>query len=157
MNTARSIRHLLFLIVIVLPVGILSQPVEARSVAAATGVVGGPDVPCLGFFFGTVTNGCARTISLDWPLVVDSGGNKTVAVEGFGATAANNVGCRAEGLDAQTTLVWFSNGGSYQFLPSFGASAGILMTGAFVPSGGQLLVNCQINQGGRIQVANWNA
>jgi hypothetical protein len=157
MNTAKSLRQLLVLTAIALPIGILSQPVEARSVAAATGVVGGPDVSCLGFFFGTVTNTCARTISFDWPLVVDTAGNKTVTVEAFGSTSANNVGCRAEGLDAQTTTLWASNGGAYQFLPTFGTSATISMTGSFVPSGGQLLVNCQMNQGSRIQVANWNS
>jgi hypothetical protein len=156
MMTNRSFRHLFMLAAIALPVGIVAQPVEARTVAAAVGAVNPADAGCLSYFFGTVTNACGHTISFDWPLVVDTGGSKHVGIDAFGATPANNVGCRAEGLNEQTTLVFFSNGGAYTFLSSFGASAGFTMDGASVPGGGQLLVNCQISPGGRIQVANWN-
>ena len=119
------------------------------------GLAGSADMPCFSIFFGTLTNNCSRVVSLDVPLIVDGSGSKTVSASAFGSGPANNVGCRAEGLNRQTTIVWYSNGGSYVYLPSFGASADIGLTGAFVPDGGQLLVNCQIGQSGRLDVINW--
>ncbi|HEX3764258.1 MAG TPA: hypothetical protein VHW23_36440 [Kofleriaceae bacterium] len=156
MTITRSFRHLFILAAVALPAGILSQPVEARSVGAALGVVAPGDASCLSYFFATVTNTCARTISIDWPLVVDTGGSKHVGIDALGPTSTQNVICRAEGLNEETTLGFFSNGGAYAPLPGIGASTNITMDGASVPGGGQLLVNCQVQQGGRIQVANWN-
>ena len=156
MNVASSIRHLLTLTTVALPIGILSQPVEARTVAAAVGAVNNSDAGCVSLWFGTVTNICNdRTLSFDWPLPVDSGGNKAVGVIAFAATSSNNVGCLAEGLNAEATTVSYSNGGAYRFLPAFGSAQNISLVGAFVPGGGQLIVNCRISPGGRIQVAGW--
>jgi len=154
-NIATSFRRVCVLAAVALPVGILAQPVEARSVAAAVGVVAPWDAGCLSYAYGTVTNVCNYTISFDWPLPVDSGGNKRVGVDVLRPTSTSSIGCLAEGLNEETTWVWWSNGGAYSSTTSFGASANILMDGAYVPGGGQLLVNCQIGPGVRVQVANW--
>jgi len=113
-------------------------------------------MPCLAISLGTMANTCTRVISFDWPLVIDNAGAKTATVSGFGASSANNVGCKLQGANKQSTVVTYSNGGQYLFLPTFGQSADIVLTGVTVPPEGQLLVNCQISPGGRIDVVNWN-
>lgn len=157
MKFTRSLRHLLVIGAAVTFLGLAVHRAHARSVAAITGAAGGADQACLGIFFGNMTNNCGHVVSFDWPLVVDNGGAKSVIVTALGAAPANNVGCRAMGLNKETTTAFFSNGGAFVFLPSFGAPADINVgPGASVPSSGQLLVNCQMNPGSRIQVANWN-
>ncbi len=138
-----------------LALGAVASPAEARTVSALTGGANGGDQACLEIWYGTMTNRCSHTVSFDWPLVVDTAGTHYVTVTAYGASSSQNVGCRAEGLNKESTTVWYSNGGAYIYLPRFGAAADIVTSGAYTPSGGQILVNCQMNVGSRIQVANW--
>jgi hypothetical protein len=154
MSHATMFRGLLALTAALL-VGIASQPVEARSVAAGVGVANSAQTPCIGFAYGTVTNMCSNiNISLDIPMPVDTGGTKTVGVNAFGPSTTGNVGCIAEGMTEGGDTVFVSDSG-YQWLPTFGASVTITMHGAYVPGGGQLVANCSIHPGGRVNTVNW--
>jgi hypothetical protein len=132
-----------------------SQPADARSAGAILGLAAGSDMACLAINTATLQNNCGHTVSLDIPLTVDTAGVKTVTVTAFGATSANNVGCRADATDKTVLTHIFSNGGAYQFLPSFGSRVDINLSGVTVPNAGQLMVNCQVNNGGLVLTENW--
>lgn len=86
-------------------------------------------------------------------MVVDNAGNQTVNVSAYGASSANNVGCVAVGLDYHVTSYWSS---PTTYLPSFGSSQQITLTGAYVPSMGRLYVTCYMNTGGRVNTIQYN-
>ncbi|MCP3099612.1 hypothetical protein LZ198_12110 [Myxococcus sp. K15C18031901] len=127
----------------------------ARSVPASSGkaVLWG-DNPCFIMNASTMSNGCSTRRGFEIPLMSDSATSKTVLVTAFGATASNNVGCMALGVNREATLFW---GGTRRWLPAFGSAQVITLTDAYVPGYGYLFVNCHLDPGGRVNVVDHNA
>ncbi|MCP3061090.1 hypothetical protein LXT21_20110 [Myxococcus sp. K38C18041901] len=110
------------------------------------------DGACTGESWTTLTNNCSWTITVFYPLMVDGSGNYRVTVNAYGATPANNVGCRFFGLTKDAT-------GIYQvplgYLPGFGANRDIVLGPVFVPAGGTLNLACDLSPGARVNSVNW--
>jgi hypothetical protein len=139
---------------VVLATGAVALPAFARSVVAyAGGRSAFPgDASCFAEDWGGAKNNCATMKSYEISLPVDSPGSKNVWVNAYGASASNNVGCAAIGIDWAISTHW---GGTKVYLPSFGSSATIV-TGAYVPSGGSLYLYCAVDPGGRINSVNFD-
>lgn len=128
---------------------------SARTMPASGGkAVAWSDNACFGMSYSSMSNGCSTMRSFELPLVVDTAGAKTVYVSAYGAGPSNNVGCVAAGVNRGITLTWAS---SRVWLPSFGASQVITLTGAYVPPGGLFYTNCYVNPGGRVNVVDYNS
>lgn len=126
----------------------------ARTMPASSGrAVVWSDNSCFSMSYSSMQNTCTTMKSFELPLVVDTAGSKTVYVSAYGASSSNNVGCAAFGINREVTAVWSSQ---RVWLPSFGASRIITLTGAYVPSGGFLYANCHVNYGGRVNVVDYN-
>ena len=137
--------------------GVASQTAEARTVPGSNGLTIPQDRHCFYPFAGDMYNGyCGHIVSLDIPLVVDNGGNHNITVTAQGASPNNNVGCRGEGTDQSISVVWYSNGGAYSYLPNFGSAVDIPLNNVNVPGWGSLLVNCQVYAEGHVYTVNWN-
>jgi hypothetical protein len=126
----------------------------ARTMPASSGrAVAWSDGSCFGMNSSSMQNNCSTLRSFELPLVVDSAGSKTVYVTAYGATPSNNVGCIAVGVNRELTAAWSS---SRLWLPAFGSSKVITLTGAYVPAGGLFYTNCHVNPGGRVNVVDYN-
>jgi hypothetical protein len=127
----------------------------ARTMPASSGrAVSWSDNPCFTMGSSAMSNGCSTMRSFELPLVVDTAGSKTVYVSAYGPGPSNNVGCIAFGVNREVTLSWAS---PRVWLPSFGSSQVITLTGAYVPPGGFLFTNCYVNPGGRVNVVDYNS
>jgi hypothetical protein len=145
-------RSTLVAVAAVLAIGAISLPAAARTTVAFAGRANDPaDAGCFSEWYGTMTNVCGATKVLVIPITVDPAGNYTVTVTGYGASASNNVGCQALGIDKDTTSVW---GSSMNYLPSFGAPTDIAPLYSYVPGSGSLFAACWVNPGGRVNVIN---
>ncbi|WPB73787.1 hypothetical protein KYC5002_32700 [Archangium violaceum] len=91
------------------------------------------DGACMGESWTTETNNCARTVVLFYPLKVDGSGNYRVIVNAYGATSANNVGCRFFGLSSDATSM---SSVPLGYLPGFGTNREISLGPVYVPPGG---------------------
>ncbi len=111
------------------------------------------DGSCFVMSYSSMQNSCTTAKSFELPLVVDNAGSKTVYVTAYGASSSNNVGCIAVGVNREVTAAWSS---PRLYLPAFGSSQIITLTGAYVPSGGYLYANCWLNPSGRVNVVDYN-
>ena len=131
-----------------------AQPAEARTIGAIAGLAGASTMACLAISSATLTNNCGSVAVIDFPLPIDFGGAKSVTVTGS-HPVTTGVQCRATGTNPAATTFFHSNGGAYEALdPALG---NIVLTGAFVPGGGQLLVNCHLAPNAKVTVLDWNA
>ena len=155
-----SIHRSRFLALAVLASVALGAPcyASARSAAASLGRPVSPaEASCFGLTLGAVTNNCSGARNLEFPLAMDTTGNKTVRVNVSVPTPANTVGCMAQGFTPDISAGY----GSGMVYPSaFGPTAQTLvLNGAYVLQSGQELwrvhVSCQLNNGGRINTVNW--
>lgn len=154
-NSRKSNRRRFVLSMFLLGAVIVPATSSARTQPASLGrAISDSHTGCFSLWYSTVTNNCGGTRGFEMPLVIDSGGNKTVSVTAYGAGPANNVCCTASGLNREATLVWGS--GAAQCLPSFGSSQVITMTGAHVPGWGYAYATCQVSPGGRVNTVGFN-
>jgi hypothetical protein len=131
-----------------------AEHAQARSNAASSGrAINFADQGCFGLWYSSVTNNCGTTRDWEIPLATDTSGAKTVRVTAFGASAANNVGCTAVGVNREVTSVWSSG---TVFLPAFGSSQIITLTGASIPAAGTLFAACNVSPSGRVNNVDWN-
>jgi hypothetical protein len=131
----------------------LSQHADARTVMAGAATATDLDIDCFSPWYGSLTNSCAVKKTIEIPLVVDNGGAKTVTVTGYSGDTSKNVGCRAEGYWNSNVL--YSHSGM-QYLPGFHTNVNIVLSGAYVPGGGTLMVTCSLDPGTRISIIDWN-
>jgi hypothetical protein len=131
----------------------VSQHAEARSVMAGAAAAANYDIDCLSVYHGSLTNTCPVLKGVVFPLFVDNGGAKTVRVTGFSNSGPATVKCWAEGRYKSSA---FHSTSPTVSLPSFGSYVDMALTGASVPSGGQLTVTCTLDPGTTISVVNWN-
>ncbi|NNC19833.1 hypothetical protein HRD49_33665 [Corallococcus exiguus] len=110
------------------------------------------DGACLGESWTTQTNNCPRTVGLFYPLQVDDSGNYRVTFNAYGASSANNVGCRFFALSRDATQMWSV---PVTYLPSFGANVSVALGPVYVPVGGTLNLACDLNQGARVNSVYW--
>jgi hypothetical protein len=133
-----------------------TEPVQARDIGAVTGLAAAAQMPCLSIAFATITNTCAGAVSVDFPLTIDSAGGKFVTVTASHPTSVTGVRCRATATNAAVTSFSHSGGGAFTNLPAVGGPVGIGLDGAVAPAGGQLVVNCQLAQNGKVNILDWN-
>jgi hypothetical protein len=131
----------------------LSQHADARTVMAGAATATDLDIDCFSPYYGSLTNACAQKKAIEIPLVVDSGGAKTVTVTGISNDTSKNIGCVADGR--WNSSVMYSNSG-VQYLPGFHSYRNIVLTGAYVPAGGTLMVTCWLDPGTQISIIDWN-
>ncbi|NTX08114.1 MULTISPECIES: hypothetical protein [Myxococcus] len=112
------------------------------------------DGACMGESWTSQTNNCSRNVTLFYPLMVDASGNYRVLVNAYGATTANNVGCRFFGLSSDATSIWSV---PVSYLPGFGTNREIFLGPVFVPAYGTGTLNlaCDVSPGGRVNSVNW--
>jgi hypothetical protein len=138
----------------VMTVALLPLVAAARTMPASSGrAVFWSDGPCFTMGYSAMTNSCSTGRSFELPLMVDTAGSKTITVWAYGASASNNVGCFANGMNRELTLFW---GTQRQWLTAFGSSQPITLTGAYVPSGGYLYAACDVYPGGRVNTVDYN-
>jgi hypothetical protein len=111
------------------------------------------DNACFAESWGTTTNTCGSMKYWRTFPEIDNSGNHTFTVNAYGAAAANNVGCAAYGMTEDGSGYW---GGTYVYLPSFGANKRISVGTVYAPSYGYMFLDCQVNAGGRVNSIQWN-
>jgi hypothetical protein len=145
--------HMKTLVASALALASVAGTANARSVA---GWHGKPqlqvDGACMGESWTTQTNNCTRAVTLFFPTTVDSSGNYRLVVNAYGATTANNVGCRFFGLTSDATGMYSV---PVTYLPSFGTNQNISLGPVYAPSGGTLNVACTLSPGGRVNSVSW--
>jgi hypothetical protein len=131
--------------------------VEARTVGSAVGLTNAQDTNCLLPNYGIWTNSCIRNVSLDIPLHVDSssGTAKQVYVPVYAQSPQAPVGCRSESISKNIGVTYIPAGGAFRYATVFQTDTQIDLLGNLVPSGGALLVNCQVGQNGWVKVIGW--
>jgi hypothetical protein len=132
--------------------------VEARTVGASIGLTAPSQANCMQPYHGILHNTCAGNVSVDIPLPIDSdssgGRYKNVYVPVFVENAADNIGCRGEGISKSFAITYIPYGGAWKWATVAGQTQ-IDLTGNAVPSGGTLLVNCQVGTNGWLEVMHW--
>ncbi|MCY1074123.1 hypothetical protein [Archangium lansingense] len=136
-----------------LTLGLLPEVASARSVSAFNGLASHPsEASCWNHGFGGITNNCTATRRWCMPLTVDPAGSYNVYIAAYGASPSNNVGCFATGVNRELTAAWSS---ATTYLPAFGSSQVISLSGAYVPPGGSLYACCDVAPGGRLNNVLW--
>lgn len=139
----RQLKQAVLALIVVLPIAVM-----ARSFPASGGrPVDWADGTCFGMSGSAMYNTCTTAKRYEFALMIDSAGSKTVQVIGYGATSSNNVGCAVAGVNREGTLAW---GGTRKWLPGFGSRQTITLTDGYVPAGGYMYLNCQVEPGGTI-------
>ncbi|MCP3100045.1 hypothetical protein LZ198_14305 [Myxococcus sp. K15C18031901] len=140
-----------FLTMVVLaPFAVMARAVPASSGRPAVWA----DGACFLMTYSTMYNGCTARKSFEFPLPVDTVGNKTAYVAAQGASSANSVGCAEVGMNREGTLVY---GGARKWLTSFGTPQIITLTDAYIPAGGYLYVNCSVDPSAFVISIDYNA
>jgi hypothetical protein len=125
---------------------------QARSVVASAGrAVSHADQGCFGLWYSSMTNYCTTQKTLEIPLTADRSGWFNVVVTAYGASASNNVGCSATGVNKTYTSVW---GSPTVYLSSFGSSQDINLTTYNYDFGG-MYATCSVQPNGRVNLINW--
>lgn len=123
---------------------------------AIPGYLGSPYVPadasCFSNYYGSARNNCSTTKMWCMEAVVDPVGNYPVTVWAYAPNATANVGCSSAGVNTDISSVWTSG---MVYVPSFGGTRAITLTGAYVPAGGQLYICCNVGPGGGVNGINY--
>ncbi|WP_163867182.1 hypothetical protein [Myxococcus eversor] len=144
----RQLQQGILTMVIILPLAVVARSVPGSGGRPVDWVDGG----CFLMNGSAMTNGCATGKRFEFPLVIDSAGNKTAVIAASGASSANNVGCAAAGVNREGTLVW---GGTRKWMPSFGVRAYITLNDAYVPPAGYMYINCHLEPGGAVVTVDY--
>jgi hypothetical protein len=132
---------------------LVAAAASARTVPALGGRPASDDFSCFRSSQGSVSNSCSTAQTYDIPLTVNNVGAKSVFINAFGASAANNVCCSVVAVNSTATVF---SGSASLCLPSFGAVVPIQLSGATVETNGYLSASCTVQPGGRIHNAGWN-
>jgi hypothetical protein len=152
----RTFKQMSLLAAAMLGAGALAAPVLARSVPATAGRANPPaDATCFPFNFGTITNSCPTTRTIEFPLVMDAAGSFTGHIYAKGDNASQNVGCQANGMTNGLGVAWISwSWDSYRYLPTFGTYQSIDTT-AYAPAHGAAFVTCNVDPLAILSVTEW--
>jgi hypothetical protein len=152
-NTNGFVKTSLLAMGIALAIGAVALPAAARGTVATAGIaLPESDAGCFSEFYGARLNVCGSTKLLRFSPSIDSSGSKDVWVFAEGAGPSNNVGCQALGIDSSVTWYWAS---PTNYLPAFGSTQTIYLSGAQAPGWGAFFVNCYVNSGGRVNSIHW--
>ncbi|WP_141618879.1 hypothetical protein [Myxococcus sp. AB036A] len=139
----RQLKQGALALIVILPIAVM-----ARSFPASGGrPVSWEDGECFRMSGSAMYNNCTTQRRYEFALTIDGAGSKTVLVTAYGATSSNNVGCAVAGVNREGTLAW---GGTRKWLPGFGSRQIITLTDGYMPSGGYMYLNCQVDPGGML-------
>lgn len=109
-------------------------------------------IGCHGDWYHSITNNCASTSEVEYPLVADGTAWFTARVNAFGATPSNNVGCTVVVMTPDYAGVYAP---PRVWLGSFGSHQNISIPDAYKEEGWANFLACTLQPGGRIHLVQW--
>lgn len=131
---------------------------QARTISGMAGKAQYPaDAACFSELGGGIYNTCTTQKKFMIPLDVDNMGNHTITVKAWGYSAANGVACQAWGVDSTTGAATGVPTTGKVSLPAYGSVnyQTITLPNVYVPSGGFMVVYCDVNPSGRVFSFNY--